>query len=64
MKFHFIDLIPDIKAIIGMNGLIWVYYSTVKIENEYLTDDQTKLNALNKHEVRINIIYLYRHQQS
>ena len=61
MKFHFIDLIPDIKAIIGMNGLIWVYYSTVKLENEYFSDDQNKLNTLSKNEApnefaSINII--------
>jgi hypothetical protein len=51
MKFHFIDLIPDIKAIIGVNGYIWIYYSTVKIDSEYFSDDQTKINILNKHEV-------------
>jgi len=60
-KFHFIDIIPDIKAIIGMNGLIWVYYSTVKLESDYFTDDQTKVNTLNKIETpnefaAINII--------
>jgi len=50
MKYHFIELIKDIKAIIGRNGLIWVYYSTVKLGNEYFTDDQTKVHTLNKLE--------------
>lgn len=50
MKHHFINLIPDIKAIIGMNGFIWVYYSTINLDSEYFTDDQNKVNALNKHE--------------
>jgi exosome complex component RRP4 len=51
MKYHFVDLVPDVKAIIGMNGLVWVYYSTVKIESDYFTDDQNLVNMLNKHEV-------------
>jgi exosome complex component RRP4 len=50
MKAHFIDLIPDIKAIIGMNGYIWVYYSTVKMDANYFTDDQNVVNMINKHE--------------
>jgi hypothetical protein len=50
MKFHFFDLIRDIKAIIGMNGLIWIYYSTVKLDSEYFSDDQNKLNSINKNE--------------
>jgi hypothetical protein len=61
MKYHFIELIKDIKAIIGRNGWIWVYYSTVKLGNEYFSDDQTKVHALNKLETlneyaAINII--------
>jgi len=61
MKYHFIDLNKDIKAIIGRNGLIWVYYSTIKIGNEYFTDDQTKVNTMSKLETlneyaAINII--------
>lgn len=61
MKYHFIELIKDIKAIIGRNGWIWVYYSTVKLGNEYFTDDQTKVNVMNKVETMneyaaINII--------
>jgi hypothetical protein len=50
MKYHFIDLITDVKAILGKNGLIWVYYSTIKLDNEYFTDDTTKINSMNKHE--------------
>lgn len=50
MKHHFIDLISDVKAIIGMNGLIWIYYSTVKMDTEYFNDDMNKINTLNKHE--------------
>ena len=61
MKNHFFELMPDLKALIGMNGLIWIYYSTVKIDSEYFSDDQNKLSALNKHEIptefaSINII--------
>jgi hypothetical protein len=61
MKYHFIELIKDIRAIIGRNGYIWVYYSTVKLGNEYFSDDQTKLGAMNKQEsvneyAAINII--------
>lgn len=53
MKFHFIDLLPDIKAIVGMNGLIWIYYSTVKLDSDYFTDDQNNVSAINKHEVSL-----------
>jgi hypothetical protein len=61
MKNHFFELMPDIKALIGMNGLIWIYYSTVKLDSEYFSDDQNKLSALNKLEIptefaSINII--------
>ena len=51
MKLHFFDVLSDIKAIIGMNGYIWIYYSTLKLDSEYFTDDQTQLNQFNKHEV-------------
>jgi exosome complex component RRP4 len=51
MKFHFVELVSDIKAIIGINGLIWIYYSTIKIESDYFTDDQNLVNLLNKHEI-------------
>lgn len=54
MKFHFFDIIGEIKGVIGMNGLIWVYYSTVKLDSEYFTDDQTQVNQFDKHEVIIN----------
>ena len=49
-KLHFIDLVDDIKAILGLNGLIWVYFSTVVIQDEYFNDDKTKLDLLNKDE--------------
>lgn len=64
MKFHFFDIIGEIKAIVGMNGLIWIYYSTVKLDSEYFTDDQTQVNLFNKHEVlknfysKINILFI------
>lgn len=56
MKHHFIDLIENIKVIIGMNGNIWVYFSTVKIESEYFTEDPSKLQAKNVNEV----FYIYK----
>lgn len=49
-KHQFIELINDIKAILGMNGLIWIYFSTIKVEDEYFTDDKNKINSLNKNE--------------
>jgi exosome complex RNA-binding protein Rrp4 len=49
-KHHFIDLVDDIKAILGLNGIIWVYFSTVVIQDEYFNDDKTKLDLLNKDE--------------
>lgn len=57
MKYHFFDIVGDVKAIVGMNGLIWIYYSTVKIDANYFTDDQTQINQFNKHEV-INMLNL------
>ena len=59
MKFNFFDIFGDIKCIIGMNGLIWVYYSTVKIESDYFTDDQNQVNQFDKHEVNNNNNYNY-----
>lgn len=50
-KNQFVELENDVKAILGINGIIWVYYSTVKVENEYFTDDKTKINTLDKAEV-------------
>ena len=49
-KHQFIDLVDDIKAILGLNGIIWVYFSTVKVEDEYFNDDKTKIDSLNKDE--------------
>lgn len=49
-KHQFIDLVDDIKAILGLNGIIWVYFSTVKIEDEFFNDDKTKIDSLNKDE--------------
>ena len=49
-KHQFIDLVDDIKAILGLNGIIWVYFSTVKVEDEYFNDDKTKIESLNKDE--------------
>ena len=49
-KHQFIDLIDNIKAILGLNGIIWVYFSTVVVEDEYFNDDKTKIDSLNKDE--------------
>ena len=49
-KHQFIDLIDDIKAILGLNGIIWVYFSTVKVADEYFNDDKTQIDSLNKDE--------------
>ena len=49
-KHQFIDLIDDIKAILGLNGAIWVYFSTVKVADEYFNDDKTQIDSLNKEE--------------
>ena len=49
-KHQFIELDNDIKAILGMNGIIWIYFSTIKVEDEYFTDDKTKIAALEKEE--------------
>ena len=49
-KHQFINLVDDIKAILGLNGLIWIYFSTVEVEDEYFNDDKTKIDSLNKDE--------------
>jgi len=49
-KHQFIDLIEDIKAILGLNGVIWIYFSTVKVADEYFNDDKTQIDSLNKDE--------------
>ena len=49
-KHQFINLVDDIKAILGLNGIIWVYFSTVQVEDQYFNDDKTKIDALNKDE--------------
>ena len=49
-KHQFIDLVDNIKAILGLNGIIWVYFSTVVVEDEYFNDDKTKIDLLNKEE--------------
>jgi exosome complex RNA-binding protein Rrp4 len=50
MKHHFFDLTNDVKCIIGMNGNIWIYFSTIKLDNDYFSDDQNKLPAITKQE--------------
>ena len=49
-KHQFINLVDNIKAILGLNGIIWVYFSTVEVEDEYFNDDKTKIDSLNKDE--------------
>ena len=49
-KHQFIDLIDNIKAILGLNGIIWVYFSTVKVADEYFNDDKNQIESLNKDE--------------
>ena len=49
-KKQFVDLIDNIKAILGLNGIIWVYFSTVKVADEYFNDDKTQIDSLNKEE--------------
>ena len=41
----------DVKMILGMNGLIWIYYSTIKLEQEYFSEDLSKIENANKNEV-------------
>ena len=33
-----------------MNGCIWVYYSSIKVQDEYFTDDKNKISSLDKDE--------------
>ena len=49
-KHQFIDLVDDIKAILGLNGIVWIYFSTVKVADEYFNDDKTQIDSLNKEE--------------
>ena len=49
-KHQFIDLVDNIKSILGLNGIIWIYFSTVKVADEYFNDDKTQLDSLNKDE--------------
>ena len=55
MKYHFIDLKDDVKLILSMNGLIWIYYSTIKLEQEYFSEDLSKIESINKNEVTFNL---------
>jgi len=48
---HFSDLMADVKIIIGMNGYIWVYFSTVKLESDYFTEDISKIQPKDANEV-------------
>jgi exosome complex RNA-binding protein Rrp4 len=51
MKYHFVDLRDDVKMMLGMNGLIWIYYSTIKLEQEYFSEDLSKIENATKFEV-------------
>lgn len=53
MKYHFVDLRDDVKMILGMNGLIWVYYSTIKLEQEYFSEDLSKIESAARNEVEM-----------
>lgn len=50
MKNHFVELINNVKCILGRNGHVYVYYSTIKLSTEYFTDDQNTINMFNKEE--------------
>jgi len=49
-KHQFIDIVFNIKIILALNGYCWIYFSTVKIEDEYFTDDKNKIDIINKEE--------------
>ena len=49
-KHQFLELVDDIKVILAMNGCIWVYYSSIKVQDEYFTDDKNKISSLDKDE--------------
>ena len=50
MKSHFIDLFNNIKIILGKNGFVYVYYSTLKLGAEYFTDDENTVGIFSKEE--------------
>jgi len=59
MRIHFLELVNNVKCILGKNGLVWVYFSTIKLNTEYFTDDENKINELNKkEEINKNIALL------
>ena len=49
-KHQFIEIVYNIKIILALNGYCWIYYSTVKIEDEYFSDDKNKIDIINKEE--------------
>lgn len=50
MKNHFLELINNIKCILGRNGFCYVYYSSIKLSNDYFTDDQNTVKQFAKEE--------------
>jgi exosome complex component RRP4 len=64
MKNHFVELVNNVKCILGRNGYIFIYYSTIKLSSEYFTDDQNTINMFNKEEKlsleSLNLIVLFK----
>lgn len=54
MRIHFIELLNNIKCILGKNGYIWIYYSSMNLNKginstqsgEYFSDDHNKIEDI------------------
>ena len=49
-KHQFFELVNDVKIILGINGCVWIYFSSLKVEDEYFTDDKNKISNFDKEE--------------
>ena len=49
-KHQFFELVNNVKIILGINGCVWIYFSSLKVEDEYFTDDKNKISNFDKEE--------------
>lgn len=43
MKHQFIDLVGNVKALVGMNGRVYIYASEMSNETEYFAEDAKQI---------------------
>jgi exosome complex component RRP4 len=49
-KHQFFELVKNVKIILGINGCVFIYFSSLKVDDDFFTDDKNKISNFEKEE--------------